>query len=113
MQADGVRRYQYNPRVLDVRRRRSARHRVRPHGLPLATNDATPMESAAAEYKRGVEIRRVRRAGGAVLSARRRAFHLLGDVATRRNWGAATRRTSSAMLQDGCAASTITPPRCR
>ena len=56
-QADGVRRYQYNPRVLEVIGQIPRGTVFDRNGLPLATSDLTLMRSASAEYKkRGIEI---------------------------------------------------------
>ncbi len=90
VQGDGGRRYQYNPRVLDAMR-------VIPRGtvfdrreVPLASDDPAVVQSGTAEYARmNVAMRsacatpqeRCYPLGGA-------AFHLLGDVRTRSNWGA-------------------------
>jgi cell division protein FtsW (lipid II flippase) len=89
-QADGVRRYQYNPRVLSALRslpRGTVSDRT---GLTLATSDArTAREAAAAFSKAGIEVPRACHD----LSARcyplgGEAFHLLGDSSSRLNWSA-------------------------
>jgi cell division protein FtsW (lipid II flippase) len=90
LQADGMRRFQYNPRLLDVVRRIPRGSIVDRNGLALATDDHDLMRKAASSYTRlGIGIdsscsdaqTRCYPLGG-------RAFHLLGDAATRRNWGA-------------------------
>jgi peptidoglycan glycosyltransferase len=89
LQADGGRRYQYNPRVLDAARTlpRGVIHDRR--GIPLAA-DAAAVGRAEADLKRlGVSVReacakpeeRCYPLGG-------RAFHLVGDATTRLNWAA-------------------------
>jgi cell division protein FtsW (lipid II flippase) len=90
LQADGVRRYQYNPRLLDVVRlipRGTIHDR---NGLPLASEDAAVLARARNEYKGlGVSLdancldptERCYPLGGV-------AFHLLGDARTRLNWSA-------------------------
>jgi cell division protein FtsW (lipid II flippase) len=90
-QADGVRRYQYNQRALDLLDgvpRGSVYDR---RGRPLATSDAAVARKARVEYaKLGVAVDagcreplgiRCYPLGGA-------AFHILGDVRSRRNWAA-------------------------
>src|SRR6185503_348492 len=57
MQADGVRRYQYNPRLLDVLGQIPRGTVYDRNGLPLATTDPEVSRKAAAEYKkRGMEV---------------------------------------------------------
>ncbi|MBA3270974.1 MAG: FtsW/RodA/SpoVE family cell cycle protein, partial [Acidobacteria bacterium] len=91
LQADGVRRYQYNPRVLDVVRLIPRGTIYDRRGLPLATGDVDVLRRSRDEYtKTGVQpnatcaepIERCYPLGGV-------AFHLLGDIHTRINWGAA------------------------
>jgi cell division protein FtsW (lipid II flippase) len=90
LQADGVARYQYNPRVLDLVRalpRGSVFDRA---GRVLATGDAELARQARTTYQKlgvtpnGTCVEPVARCyplGGA-------GFHLLGDAATRENWSA-------------------------
>ena len=89
-QADGVRRYQYNPRVLSVLRelpRGTVSDRA---GLTLATSDARLAKEAVAAFsKAGIDVPR------ACLDQSSRcyplggeAFHLLGDASARLNWSA-------------------------
>ena len=90
VQADGVRRSQYNQRVLDVAADIPRGTVYDRKGLPLATGDPTVSRRARDEYrKHGVDVpgcaadfeERCYPLGGA-------AFHLLGDVSNRRNWTA-------------------------
>ena len=90
IQADGQRRYQDNPRILDLARRIPRGTIVDRTGLMLATDDAAVVKQAAPAYARvGVQLdaacadphERCYPLGG-------RAFHLLGDVRTRVNWSA-------------------------
>jgi cell division protein FtsW (lipid II flippase) len=90
MQADGTRRYQYNPRILDVAREMPRGRVLDRRGLPLATETATIARPAKADYQRlGISLdeacpnpeARCYPLGG-------RAFHLLGDARTRTNWNA-------------------------
>jgi cell division protein FtsW (lipid II flippase) len=90
LQGDGVRRFQYNPRLLDVVRqipRGTVRDR---RGLPLAADDRAALQRARDDYNQiGVSIDAVCRdttercypLGG-------RAFHMLGDARSRVNWSA-------------------------
>jgi cell division protein FtsW (lipid II flippase) len=90
MQADGVRRYQYNQRVLDVARLIPRGTIYDRRGFPLATTDTTVVGKAGEQLgELGAEghptcmepIERCYPLGGA-------AFHVLGDLTTRANWGA-------------------------
>jgi cell division protein FtsW (lipid II flippase) len=90
VQADGMRRFQYNPRLLDMVRRIPRGSIVDRTGLPLATDDADLTRKAAAAYaKVGISMEaacpdanvRCYPLGG-------RAFHVLGDATTRQNWSA-------------------------
>jgi cell division protein FtsW (lipid II flippase) len=90
LQADGSRRYQYNPRLLDIVRQIPRGSIVDREGLPLATDDRALLTAAASRYDRlGLSLEsacpdpraRCYPLGG-------RTFHLLGDATTRRNWSA-------------------------
>jgi cell division protein FtsW (lipid II flippase)/cell division protein FtsI/penicillin-binding protein 2 len=90
MQADGVRRYQYNPRLLEVARELPKGTIFDRDGLPLATSDWTQIEAHRADYEKlGVALdqttskveRRHYPLGPAM-------FYLLGDVRTRFKQGA-------------------------
>jgi cell division protein FtsW (lipid II flippase) len=91
VQADGGRRFQYNPRLVDVARQIPRGTIYDRNGLPLASEDNRVIAAARATYERlGVSLGRVCPApdhrcyplGGP-------AFHLLGDARTRLNWSAA------------------------
>lgn len=105
LQADGMRRFQYNPRLLDVVRRIPRGSIVDRNGLPLATDDRDLARKAAPAYARlGLGIdpscsdgrTRCYPLGG-------RTFHVLGDAGTRRNWSASNtsfvERDSESMLR--------------
>jgi cell division protein FtsW (lipid II flippase) len=90
VQADGMRRYQYNPRILDLARRIPRGTIVDREGMVLATDDHELLRKPAAAYARlGISLdsacpdrtARCYPLGG-------RAFHLLGDAGTRTNWSA-------------------------
>src|SRR4051812_3570308 len=90
MQGDGMRRYQDNPRVLDLVRSIPRGSIVDRNGLPLAADDRAGLQRIAPQYAAiGItlssacprEDERCYPLGG-------RAFHLLGDARTRQNWSA-------------------------
>jgi cell division protein FtsW (lipid II flippase)/cell division protein FtsI/penicillin-binding protein 2 len=90
VQADGMRRFQYNPRLLDIVRRIPRGSIVDRNGLPLATDDRELIrKSLPAFAKIGVAVdaacpnvhERCYPLGS-------RAFHVIGDATTRRNWSA-------------------------
>jgi cell division protein FtsI/penicillin-binding protein 2 len=90
VQADGGRRYAYNPRILDLVRQLPRGTVYDRNGLPLATGATGIVDAARPGYQRlGVSLEqacpvpseRCYPLGG-------RAFHLLGDERTRVNWSA-------------------------
>ena len=90
MQGDGVRRYQYNPRVLDVARMIPRGTIYDRRGLPLATSEASVAQGAEKALRElrpeqdvtcQTPIARCYPLGGT-------AFHVLGQLTTRENWGA-------------------------
>jgi cell division protein FtsW (lipid II flippase) len=91
IQADGGRRFQYNPRLLDIVQLIPRGTIYDRRGLPLATDDPRVLAEARPAYAQlGVSVddrcptpgERCYPLGGA-------AFHLLGDARTRANWTAA------------------------
>ena len=90
MQADGVRRYQYNPRLLEVARDLPKGTIFDRNGLPLATSDWKQIEAHRADYEKlGITLDQT------TSKADRRhyplgvaMFYLLGDVRTRLKQGA-------------------------
>jgi cell division protein FtsW (lipid II flippase) len=91
LQADKVRRYQYNQRVLDVAGLIPRGTVYDRRGLPLATGDAAIARRASSDYrKHGIQLD----AACAVAATERcyplgsASFHLLGDAGSRRNWSA-------------------------
>jgi cell division protein FtsW (lipid II flippase)/cell division protein FtsI/penicillin-binding protein 2 len=96
-QADGIRRYQYNPRVLDVLRELPRGTIYDRTGLALATTDTRVAKEAATAYgKAGIDVAR------ACLDLTSRCyplsgetFHVIGDSSSRRNWSA----TNSAYVE--------------
>jgi cell division protein FtsW (lipid II flippase) len=90
VQADGARRYQYNPRFQEVMRDIPKGTIYDRNGLPLATSNWDELEKHRAEYKQlGIDIDRACSKtesrhyplGGLM-------FDLLGDLRTRTRWGA-------------------------
>ena len=90
VQADGGRRFEYNPRVLDIVRLLPRGTIYDRHGVPLAADDPGVIAGARQAYaKLGVSLaeacpnaeERCYPLGG-------RAFHLIGDARTRMNWSA-------------------------
>jgi cell division protein FtsW (lipid II flippase) len=90
VQADGGRRFSYNPRVLDLVRQLPRGTVYDRKGLPLATEEPGIIAAARQAYQRlGIALDRTcpdptarcYPLGG-------RAFHLLGDERTRVNWSA-------------------------
>jgi cell division protein FtsW (lipid II flippase) len=88
--ADGGRRFEYNPRILDLVRQMPRGTIYDRRGLPLATDDPRVLAAAGPVYERlGVPLdvacadpdKRCYPLGG-------RAFHILGDARTARNWSA-------------------------
>ena len=85
-----MRRFQYNPRLLDIVSRIPRGTIVDRNGLVMATDDTEAARSAAPDYaKVGVSVEAACNTPNArCYPLGGRAFHLLGDVRTRRNWGA-------------------------
>ena len=90
LQADGGRRFQYNPRVLDVLRSIPRGTIYDRSGLPIASGDLATLAKAAPEFEQlGRQMAdacptpsdRCYPAGPAL-------FHVLGDANTRANWSA-------------------------
>jgi cell division protein FtsW (lipid II flippase) len=89
VQSDGVRRFQYNQRVLDVAALIPRGTVYDRRGLPLATSDRTVARRARDEYQKyGVDIAGCAPADERCYPLGGAAFHLLGDAVSRRNWTA-------------------------
>ena len=90
VQADGARRYQYNPRFQDVMSSIPMGSIYDRNGLPLATGDWAELEKHRAEYQQlGVDIDRAcPRSESRHYPFGGLTFHLLGDLRTRERWGA-------------------------
>jgi hypothetical protein len=90
IQADGGRRFVYNPRVLDIVRLMPRGTIYDRRGLPLATDDRRVIADARQAYETlGVSLDEVCAASGErCYPLGGAAFHLLGDARTRANWTA-------------------------
>jgi cell division protein FtsW (lipid II flippase) len=90
LQADGGRRFQYNPRVLEAVRAIPRGTIFDRRDLPLATDDPHAIQAAAASYERlGVLVSAAcPRAGERCYPLGGPAFHLLGDASSQLNWSA-------------------------
>jgi cell division protein FtsW (lipid II flippase) len=90
VQADGARRYQYNPRFLEIMREIPKGTIYDRHGLPLATSRWEELERHRADYARlGVDIDRAcSRTESRHYPFGGLTFDLLGDLRTRLRWGA-------------------------
>jgi cell division protein FtsW (lipid II flippase) len=99
VQADGFRRYQYNPRLMAIARRIPRGNVYDRNGLPLATSNAGELEQHKQAFSAiGIDIAQVINP----LDSRHyplgaSAVHILGDLRSRANWGA---RNSSLIERD-------------
>lgn len=89
-QADGVRRYQYNPRILEVARQIPRGVIYDRNSVPLATSNWNDLEAHRSEYEKlGISIEQAcSRSASRHYPFGGLTFHLLGDLRTRVNWGA-------------------------
>ncbi len=90
VQADGARRYQYNPRFQDVMREIPKGTIYDRNGLPLATSNWDELAKHRAEYQQlGIDIDRAcPRGDSRYYPLGPLMFDLLGDLRTRLRWGA-------------------------
>jgi cell division protein FtsW (lipid II flippase) len=90
VQADGIRRYQYNPRFLAIMREIPKGTIYDRNGIPLATSRWEELELHRADYARlGVNIDRTcSRSESRHYPFGGLTFDLLGDLRTRLRWGA-------------------------
>jgi cell division protein FtsI/penicillin-binding protein 2/cell division protein FtsW (lipid II flippase) len=90
VQADGARRYQYNPRLQEIMREIPKGTIYDRNGLPLATSDWSELEKHRPEYKAlGIDIDAVcHRTDTRHYPFGGLMFDLLGDLRTRTRWGA-------------------------
>ena len=90
LQQDGARRYEYNPRLRQLARRVGRGTIYDRNGVPLATSSWEDLERHRAEYlSLGIQLERVSaRSNSRHYPLGPLTFHLLGDINSRRNWGA-------------------------
>ena len=90
VQADGARRYQYNPRFQEVMREIPKGTIYDRNGLPLATSNWDELEKHRADYRAlGIDIDRAcLRSDSRYYPFGGMMFDLLGDLRTRLRWGA-------------------------
>jgi cell division protein FtsW (lipid II flippase) len=90
VQADGARRYQYNPRFQEVMREIPKGTVYDRNGLPLATSNWEELAKHRSEYQQlGIDIDRAcPRADSRYYPLGPVMFDLLGDLRTRQRWGA-------------------------
>jgi cell division protein FtsW (lipid II flippase) len=90
MQADGARRFQYNPRFQEVMREIPKGTIYDRNGLPLATSNWDELERHRQEYQQlGIDIDRAcSRTESRHYPLGGLTFELLGDTRTRARWGA-------------------------
>jgi cell division protein FtsW (lipid II flippase) len=90
MHADGGRRFEYNPRILDIARSIPRGTIYDRRGLPLASEDQRVLAGARPAYERlGISLDRVcRNPDERCYPLGSQAFHVLGDARTMANWSA-------------------------
>ncbi|MGA2736126.1 MAG: penicillin-binding transpeptidase domain-containing protein [Bryobacteraceae bacterium] len=90
VQADGARRYQYNPRFQEIERNIPKGTIYDRNGLPLATSSWDELEKHRAQYQQlGINIDQAcSRTESRHYPFEGLTFHLLGDLRTRIRWGA-------------------------
>lgn len=90
LQADGARRYQYNPRLQEIMREIPKGTIFDRNGLPLATSNWDELEKHRADYKAlGIDIDRAcPRSDSRYYPFGGLMYDLLGDLRTRLRWGA-------------------------
>lgn len=88
-QGDGVRRYQYNPRLVRIARQIPRGDAVDRNGLILATSDASRLQAHQETYQElGIVTPLPEDANGRIYPLGGLTFHLLGDLRSRLNWAA-------------------------
>lgn len=90
LQADGWRRFQYNPRLAEIADTIPRGSILDRNGIPLATSDPKELDRHRATYERlGVSLEQISgRPGTRIYPFAGRTFHLLGDLRSRVNWAA-------------------------
>ena len=89
LQADGWRRYQYNPRLVEIAETIPRGSIVDRNGIPLATSDPKELERFRSIYDRlGVHLEQAGPPGSRLYPFGGRTYHLLGDLKSRTDWAA-------------------------
>lgn len=91
LQADGYRRYQYNPRLVDIARSIPRGNILDRNGVLLATSDPAEIEKRRPTLERlgaTLDLPRRPRRGERYYPFGGVTFHVLGDLNNRVNWGA-------------------------
>jgi cell division protein FtsW (lipid II flippase) len=89
IQADGLRRFQYNPRLLAIARSIERGSILDRNGLPLASNNWEEIARFRDAYLRaGITLPAEDPGDSRYYPLGAAAVHLLGDIRTRANWGA-------------------------
>ena len=89
LQADGWRRFQYNPRLADIADTIQRGAIYDRNGIPLATSDPQELEKHRAKYTAlGISLDEDLEPGRRYYPLEGRMFHLLGDLRNRVNWAA-------------------------
>jgi cell division protein FtsW (lipid II flippase)/cell division protein FtsI/penicillin-binding protein 2 len=90
VQADGARRYEYNPRLLAAARQIDRGDILDRNGIPIATSRPAGLDKHRADLERlGVQVDKAcPRPDSRCYPFGGMTFHLLGDLRTRVNWGA-------------------------
>ncbi len=89
-QADGHRRFTYNPRIMNAARSIPRGTIYDRNGIPLATDSPELLNSFSAQYSPlHIDVKEVLKQGpGRLYPFEAATFHLLGDLRSRLNWGA-------------------------
>ena len=90
VQGDGHRRYTHNPRIVEAMRRIPRGTIYDRNGIPLATDSEPLLRSFRAQYSMmDIDLDQATKSGaGRFYPFGSLAFHLLGDLPSRLNWGA-------------------------
>ncbi len=90
LQADGWRRFQYNPRLAEIADTIPRGSILDRNGIPLATSEPKELDRHRATYERlGSSLERISgRPGTRLYPFGGKTFHLLGDLRNRVNWAA-------------------------
>ena len=104
VQADRVRRFQYNPRLMEIARQIPRGSIYDRSGLPIATSNWDALQQFKDRYAQiGIQVDQLNRSDIRYYPLGPSAFHLLGDLRNRANWSATNsslqERDSAVQLQ--------------